>query len=85
VPAERVDPLQEAGAQRLIVLQLLRVDHDLRWSRHELERELHDISPAAIGVALERLQAQGVAHQEGEHVWASPGTRHLDALWFICI
>ncbi len=85
MPDERIDPLQEEGAQRLIVLQVLRGDHDLRWSRQELERELHDVSPVAIGVALERLQAQDVVHLEGEQVWASPCTRHLDDLRFICI
>jgi hypothetical protein len=82
---ERIDPLEQDGAQCLVVLQLLRDDHRPHWSRGELERELYDVDPEAIGVALERLSEQGVAQQEGEQVWASACARHLDALGFICI
>jgi hypothetical protein len=85
MPAEQVDPLEQHGIQCLVVLQLLRDDHPLRWSRGELERELYDIDPAAIGVALERLREQRVVCAEGERVWASACARHLDALGFIGI
>jgi hypothetical protein len=85
MPEEQIDPLEQGGTQCLVVLQLLRDDHSLRWPRGELERELYDVDPEAIGVALERLCAQGVVHAEGEHVWASACARHLDALGFICI
>jgi hypothetical protein len=85
MPAERIDPLQEEDTQCVVVLQVLREDHELRWSRRELERELHDVDPAAIGVALERLREQGVVHVEAELVWASTCARHLDALGFIGI
>ncbi|MGH2853556.1 MAG: hypothetical protein ACRDLF_05115 [Solirubrobacteraceae bacterium] len=85
MPDERIDPLQEDGTQCVVVLQVLREDHEPRWSRRELERELHDVDPEAIGVALERLREQGVVHMESEQVWASPCARHLDALGFIGI
>jgi hypothetical protein len=82
---ERVRPLEQDGVQCLVVLQLLRDDRPLRWLRGELERELYDIDPAAIGVALERLREQSVVCAEDERVWASACARHLDALGFICI
>jgi Fe2+ or Zn2+ uptake regulation protein len=85
VTAKHVDPLEEEGTQRVVVLQLLRDDHASRWSRAELERELDDADPATIGVALERLSEQGIVRVEGEHTWASPCARHLDALGLICI
>ncbi len=85
MPEKRVDPLEQNGTQRLVVLQLLRDDHALHWSRGELGRELYDVDPEAIGVALERLCEQGVVHNEGELVRASPCARHMDALGCICI
>jgi hypothetical protein len=85
MPEEQVDPLEQDGTQCLVVLQLLRDDHAPRWSHGELERELYDVDPKAIGVALERLLEHGVVHAEGERVWASACARHLDALGFICI
>jgi hypothetical protein len=85
MPEEQVGPLEQDGTQCLVVLQLLRDDHALRWPRGELERELYDVDPKAIDVALERLREQGVVRAEGEQVWASTCARHLDALGFICI
>jgi hypothetical protein len=85
MPEEQVDPLEQDGTQCLVVLQLLRDDHVLHWTRGELERELYDVDPEAIGAAVERLREQGVVHVEGERVWASPCARHLDALGFIGI
>jgi len=85
MPDQRIDPLQEDGTQHLLVLQLLRDDHELPWTSVELERELYDVAPAAIAVALERLREQGVIHREGEHISASRCARHLDALGFISL
>ena len=79
------DPLQEDGTQCLVVLQVLRDDHPEPWTRVELDRELYDLNPDAITVALECLQEQGVVQVEGERFCASPCARHLDALGFICI
>jgi DNA-binding HxlR family transcriptional regulator len=69
----------------VIVLQVLRGDHEQPWTCAELERELHDIDPDAIAVALQRLHEQGVVHTEDDQIEASPCARHLDALAFICI
>ncbi len=82
---EQADPLEQDGTQCLVVLQLLRDDRTPHWSRGELELELYDVDPRAIGVALERLREQGVVHGDGERVWASACALHLDALGFICI
>lgn len=79
------EALEEDGTQRSIVLQLLRADHELRWTRFALEHELHDLEPAAIAVALNHLCAQGVVCAGEGRLWASPCARHLDALEFISI
>lgn len=52
----------EEIAQRAVVLQVLRDDHDAPWSRAELEREIYDIEPLAISDALERLSQEGIVH-----------------------
>lgn len=46
--------------EKAIVLQLLRDDHDERWSRAELEVEMAPLGPLAISDALARLAADGV-------------------------
>jgi DNA-binding HxlR family transcriptional regulator len=82
---------EEAGwadddvAQRAIVLQVLRDDHDERWSREQLEREIYDIEPQAIAEALERLRQEGVVHLSGQMVWASRAAFRLDALGMVSI
>jgi hypothetical protein len=80
-----VDPLEQAGTQCVVVLQLLRDDHPELWTRAELDRELYDVDREAIGVALDRLVEQGVVQVKGERFSASPCARHLDALGFVCI
>jgi hypothetical protein len=85
MPNQPIDPLQEQETQHILLLQLLRKDHPPSWRRAELARELYDVDPDAISVALERLREQGVVHPEGEHVSASACARHLDALNLICI
>lgn len=82
---ENVDPLEKEGTQCLLVLQLLRDDRGPRWTRPELGRELYDVDPIVIGVALDRLRVQGVVCMGEEWLWASPSARHLDALGFISI
>ena len=84
-PSDRRYPLQEASTQCVVVLQVLREDHPLPWTRAEIERELHDVDDEAIGVALERLHEQGVVNVDGEQISASACARHLDALGFVCI
>jgi hypothetical protein len=72
-------------AERAIVLQVLRDDHDERWSRAELEREIYDIEPQALGEAMERLRQVGVVHISGQLVWASRCALHLDELGMVSI
>ncbi len=85
MPTERTDPRQEEATQCVLVLQVLRGDHEQPWTPAELERELHDVDPDAITVALRRLNEQGVVDIKGDQIEASPCARHLDALAFICI
>ncbi len=75
----------EEIAERAVVLQVLRDDHDERWARAELEREIYDIEPAAIAEALERLREHGVVHVSGHLVWASRCAWHLDELGMVSI
>lgn len=72
-------------AERAVVLQVLRNDHDERWSRAELEREIYDIEPQMLGEALESLRQEGVIHLSGELVWASRCAIHLDGLGMVSI
>jgi hypothetical protein len=72
-------------AERAVILQVLRDDHDPRWSRAALEREIYDIQPIEIADALGRLQQEGVVHLSGEQVWASRCALHLDALGMVSI
>ncbi|MGA2165209.1 MAG: hypothetical protein ABSH36_12165 [Solirubrobacteraceae bacterium] len=79
------DPLEQDGTQCLVVLQVLRDDHPKPWTRADLDRELYDVAPDAIAVALERLQEQDVVRVKGKRFSASPCARHLDALGFVSI
>jgi hypothetical protein len=72
-------------AERAIVLQLLRDDHDVRWTLPELQREAYDVKPAALGDALERLRLHGVVVPCGPYVVASRCAEHLDELGMVSI
>ncbi len=37
MPGQRIDPLEHDRTQRLLALQLLREDHDPKWTRAELD------------------------------------------------
>jgi hypothetical protein len=71
--------------KQAVFLQLLRDDHPEQWSRADLERELLDVDPQAIGGALAFLVAEGVAIVDGEHVRASRSARCISALEMICV
>jgi hypothetical protein len=47
-------------AERAIVLQILREDHDERWSHAELQADLIDLELWALTSAIERLEHEGV-------------------------
>jgi hypothetical protein len=87
MPGERSSnpPSGPDTAERAIVLQVLREDHDERWSRAELEREIFDIPPSEIADALERLRQEGVVDLSGDLVWASRCAQRLDALGMVSI
>jgi hypothetical protein len=75
----------EEKAQRAIVLQALRSDHDERWSEPELERELADVQPGHVREALQALAQEGVLHCDGALVLASRAARRLDELGMVSI
>jgi DNA-binding HxlR family transcriptional regulator len=77
---ERAPERGERTIERAIVLQVLRDDHDARWLRVELEREIGDFEPAVLRRALERLERAGVLHRDGSCVRASHAVRRLDEL-----
>lgn len=79
VVAARAPPLV------VVMLQVLREDHEARWSRAELEREIYDIAPLEISDTLERLRREGLVHVEGELVLAVRAARHLEDLGMFSI
>jgi len=76
--------VDSSSLERAIVLQLLRDDHDQRWSREELRTEL-DADAIAVESALRRLHGEGVLCLAEEEVRASPAARRLDELGLISI
>lgn len=71
--------------ERAIVLQVLREDHEERWCRTELGREIADFDRVAIDEALLRLADDGVVQCSGVVVCASRAARRLDELEMIGI
>jgi hypothetical protein len=72
-------------AERAIVLQVLRNDHELRWSLAELQAEVDDLDPRALGVAFDRLRVKGLLVDCGDGVVASRAAFHLDNLGMVAI
>jgi Fe2+ or Zn2+ uptake regulation protein len=73
-------------AQRAIVLQLLRDDHDPLWSRHELRQQLSDIGRRTFQTALELLEDDECIARIGQNdVRASICAQHLDELGLVGI
>ena len=70
-------------AERAIILQLLRDDHDERWTPAELVSEITDLGPKAIRAGLAQLVAEGVVVTLDGHVLASRCSRRLDDLELI--
>jgi hypothetical protein len=58
-------------AERAILLQVLRDDHDARWSLAELEAEVYDMLPPTLSEALDWLRRYAV--------WPAPGSRAHDS------
>lgn len=72
-------------AKRAIVLQLLRDDHDERWSHTELQAEINHTETSALSSAVERLEQHGVVASLDGYVLASRCARHLDELELVSI
>jgi DNA-binding HxlR family transcriptional regulator len=72
-------------AERAIVLQLLRDDHDERWSLAELQAAVSNQEPSALGSTLAHLEQHGVVVPQSEYVLASRCARHLDDLGLVGI
>jgi DNA-binding HxlR family transcriptional regulator len=72
-------------AERAIVLQILRDDHEERWPRAELAKEITDFEPTVLDEALGRLERDGVLHLQGDSVSAARAARRLDELELISI
>jgi len=60
-------------------------EHAVRWSRADIEQELFDVVPEAVGLALEGLRDGGVIELEGEEVWALSAARYLGGLGMLCV
>lgn len=71
--------------ERAIILQLLRDDHEHRWSRAELEVEISTIEVRDLSDALARLDQDGIVRISDESAWASRAVRRLDELELIAI
>ncbi len=72
-------------AERAIILQILRNDHDERWSPAELQAESYDVAPTALADALDCLERHGVIGRCGEQYVASRCAFHMDALGMVSI
>jgi hypothetical protein len=81
----RTDQWSVWMAERAIVLQVLRDDHDERWTRAELEEQVSDLAPQVARDGIARLEAERVVVTEGEHVLASRCARHMDALELVSV
>jgi hypothetical protein len=73
--------------ERAIVLQLLRDDHERKWSLEQLagvlEGERLQASKEAMEEALRRLTGAGVLGRSEDAVWASDAALRLDELALI--
>jgi hypothetical protein len=73
-------------AQRAIVMQLLRDDHDLLWRRTQLRRRLPDVGGEVFKAALKLLAEEGcIALLRGSAMRASICAQHLDELGLVGI
>jgi hypothetical protein len=73
-------------AQRAIVMQLLRDDHEPRWTRVELRREIPDFTRYRFDQALDFLEGNQVIERDADRaVRASLCARALDQLGLVGI
>jgi hypothetical protein len=72
-------------AERVIILMLLRDDHDERWTPAELRREVAPLPAQHARDGLARLEREGLAVRLNGHVIAARSAQHLDTLGMVCI
>jgi hypothetical protein len=77
------------GLERAIVLQLLRDDHERKWSLEQLvgvlEEDRSEASKEAVEEVLQRLTGEGVLCRSEDAVWASDAALRLDELELISV
>jgi hypothetical protein len=78
-------PPGDEGTERVVLYQLLRDDHPVRWTRVGLERALYDVDRTAIREAVASLAVVGGVILNGKHVQASACAWRIDALGMIAI
>jgi hypothetical protein len=62
---------RDRRVERAVVLQVLRDDHEARWSRTELGDELADVEVSVVDGALASLCRDGILDMADGVVWAS--------------
>jgi hypothetical protein len=82
---ERVRNRDAWMVERAIVLQILRDDHEERWPREELAREIPDFEPEVLDKALARLEREGILRLADGCAWATRAPRRLDELELISV
>jgi hypothetical protein len=82
---ERVCNRDAWMVERAIVLQILRDDHEERWSREELAREIPDFEPGVLDEALVRLEREGILQLADGCAWATRAPLRLDELELISV
>ncbi len=79
-PSDHENPRSAEIAERAIILELLRDDHDERWSRAELQAAIDPIEPALLRKLLDDLERHGIIEFVEDCVVASRCARHIDEL-----
>jgi hypothetical protein len=80
-----LDAAERRRVQRLVVLQVLRDDHDERWSGCELADVLAEVEAEVLANAIDGLTRKGVLCAEGDALWASPALVRVSELELICV
>jgi len=83
--ANKIPGAAERRVQRLVVLQLLRDDHEDGWSVCDLSEELSEVEAQMLAGAIDSLTSEGVLCADGDALWASPALRRVDQVGLICV
>jgi hypothetical protein len=80
-----LDAAERRRVQRLVVLHVLREDHEERWSGCELGDVLAEVEAEALANAIDGLTREGVLCAEGDVLWASSALVRVSELELICV